>query len=124
MSSPIDRSRAALPENIRKTLEESNLPVEVATAIADLCDGLIRPEARAIEALQTVREMIRGQQIEHQVVNFDHPAIGLGQWLDSFLPQRQASQLCKIHGVSCESWQQCEALGICARSPAAGGESK
>lgn len=44
-----------------------------------------RPEARAIEALQTVREMIRGQQIEHRVVNLDHPDIGLGQWLDSLL---------------------------------------
>lgn len=32
---PLDRSRAALPENVRKVLEESNLPVEVATAIAD-----------------------------------------------------------------------------------------
>ena len=32
---PLDRSRAALPENIRKTLEASDLPVEVATAIAD-----------------------------------------------------------------------------------------
>lgn len=44
MTSPLSRSRAALPSNIRKTLEESNLPVEVATAIADLCEGLIRPE--------------------------------------------------------------------------------
>lgn len=53
MTSPLDRSRAALPENIRKTLEESNLPVEVATAIADLCDGLIRPEEERSEIRYT-----------------------------------------------------------------------
>ena len=35
---PFSRSRAFLPENIRKTLEASNLPIEVATAIADLCE--------------------------------------------------------------------------------------
>lgn len=32
---PFERSRASLPSNIRKTLEESNLPIAVATAIAD-----------------------------------------------------------------------------------------
>ena len=37
-STPFSRSRAALPENIRKTLEASNLPIDVATAIADLCE--------------------------------------------------------------------------------------
>ena len=35
---PFERSRAALPSDIRRTLEESNLPIEVATAIADLCE--------------------------------------------------------------------------------------
>lgn len=35
---PATRSAAALPADIRRTLEESNLPIEVATAIADLCE--------------------------------------------------------------------------------------
>lgn len=51
----LSRSRAALPANIRKTLED-NLPVEVATAIADYIAELaferdtlsVRPEAGAI----------------------------------------------------------------------------
>src|SRR5947207_5764409 len=34
---PLERSRAVLPTDLRRTLEESNLPIEVATAIADLC---------------------------------------------------------------------------------------
>lgn len=49
----VDRSAGAdkcwpYKVNIRKTLEESNLPVEVATAIADLCESRQRPEADAI----------------------------------------------------------------------------
>ena len=35
---PFERSRAELPKDIRKALEESNLPIEVATAIADVCE--------------------------------------------------------------------------------------
>ena len=44
------RSAAALPANVRATLEASNLPIEVATAIADLCEqrSEIVPTARAL----------------------------------------------------------------------------
>lgn len=38
-ASPATRSAAAIPSNIRRTLEESNLPIEVATAIADRLDA-------------------------------------------------------------------------------------
>ena len=44
-STPLTRSAAALPANIRKALEGSNLPIEQATAIADLCEGLSAPSA-------------------------------------------------------------------------------
>jgi hypothetical protein len=37
--SPATRSSAAFPENYRKVLEGSNLPVEVAVAIADALDA-------------------------------------------------------------------------------------
>lgn len=48
---PLDRSRSALPENIRETLEASNLPVEVATAIADLCESAESAETGSAEPL-------------------------------------------------------------------------
>jgi len=37
--SPCSRSYAAFPADYRRVLEESNLPIEVATAIADRLDG-------------------------------------------------------------------------------------
>src|SRR5437879_12814379 len=47
--SPLERSRAALPANIRATLEASNLPVEVATAIADHCEAAFEAGYKASE---------------------------------------------------------------------------
>ena len=46
---PFERSRAELLKDIRKALEESNLPIEVATAIADLCE----PRAEGVPQLLT-----------------------------------------------------------------------
>ncbi len=43
------------PVNVRRMLEESNLPVEIAAAIADVYEGLMRPEAASIP---NVRESI------------------------------------------------------------------
>ena len=40
-ATPMTRSNSVLPTNIRKALEESNLPIEQAVAIADLCEGLL-----------------------------------------------------------------------------------
>ena len=71
---PFERSQAALPVNIRKTLEESNLPVEVATAIADEIERLrqgwidanknalaerMRPEARDTSARLLLEQVRR-----------------------------------------------------------------
>lgn len=61
---PLGRSRAALPANIRKTLEESNLPIEVATAIADLCESP-RPEVGAhwvYAAAEAHRDLVMGME--------------------------------------------------------------
>lgn len=57
-SSPLTRSSSALPANIRKTLEASNLPIETATAIADLCERKIEaePTPEMIEAAIKARE--------------------------------------------------------------------
>ena len=45
--SPFDRSRKRLEGvNVRQILEASNLPVDLATAISDKCDGLLGPEER------------------------------------------------------------------------------
>ena len=101
MTSPLDRSRAALPYNIRKTLEESNLPVEVAVAIADELDRLragwieadrIALEARIRDAKQARPEAKRVECKEHE---FDEMCIFCGksirEWIkeqDSPKPQR------------------------------------
>jgi len=42
--SPLDRSAAAFPADYRRVLEASNLPVEVATAIADRLDVFSGPK--------------------------------------------------------------------------------
>ena len=43
----------------------------------------LRPEAGA---LKVVREMIRGNPIEHAIVNISEPEVGLGAWLDALFP--------------------------------------
>lgn len=96
MPSPIDRSRAALPANIRKTLEESNLPVEVATAIADLCEGLLPPEAAPTkddlreclafwQHYSSVNEGAQDDMAEERNVMLDR----MGRWLDASEPQQE-----------------------------------
>jgi len=50
-STPRSRSASAFPADYRRVLEESNLPIEVATAIADRLDGPSMPsEKTATEA--------------------------------------------------------------------------
>ena len=83
---PLDRSRAALPANIRRTLEESNLPIEVATAIADHCEAAFEAGYKAseeefhaplgteplpavmLEALDITREAVAAQVEELEAV--------------------------------------------------------
>jgi hypothetical protein len=36
-------------------------------------------------ALQTARAIIRGEQLEHAVVDLERPEVGLGAYLDSVL---------------------------------------
>lgn len=48
--SPATRSAAAFPADYRKVLEASNLPIEVATAIADALDALKIPPATRSES--------------------------------------------------------------------------
>jgi len=45
---PQSRSRAALPEDYRARLEASNLPIEIAVAIADMVDLALRSDRDAI----------------------------------------------------------------------------
>ena len=53
--SPFDRSRKRLEGvNVRQILEASNLPADLATAIADKCEGLLGPEAGAVSKLQAI----------------------------------------------------------------------
>ena len=75
-STPFSRSRAALPENIRKTLEASNLPIEVATAIADLCEE--KPEAMRrdqYEAVKFAAKHFESYGMSH--LQFGHPWTGV-----------------------------------------------
>ena len=51
---PYTRSAAALPTDYRRVLEASNLPIEVATSIADALDE----NARLREALDSARVAI------------------------------------------------------------------
>ena len=65
-STPFSRSRAALPENIRKTLEASNLPIEVATAIADLCQARqdeAQLAARLLEIAESNTELYQNERM-------------------------------------------------------------
>ena len=60
-ASPLDRSRSYLPANIRRTLEESNLSIEVATAIADECETIDRCRRELNQALDDTEKLIREQ---------------------------------------------------------------
>ena len=65
-STPFSRSRAFLPENIRKTLEASNLPIEVATAIADLCEARqdeAQLAARLLEIAESNTELYQNERM-------------------------------------------------------------
>lgn len=83
---PLDRSRAALPANIRKTLEESNLPIEVATAIADLCE--MRPE----EALRKDAERYRWLRDRHDKGDEQAFVYGARGKLDEYIDAAMASE--------------------------------
>jgi hypothetical protein len=50
---PITRSAASFPSDYRKVLEASNLPIEVAVAIADALDKRSGPNERLIVALES-----------------------------------------------------------------------
>ena len=54
-STPRSRSASAFPADYRRVLEESNLPIEVATAIADRLDGPSVPSATDATAKDATR---------------------------------------------------------------------
>ena len=60
---PIDRSRKALEGvDVRRVLEQSDLPIEIATALADMVEGLLQPEAGATDATRW-RKLLDCQRI-------------------------------------------------------------
>ena len=76
---PFERSRAELPKDIRKALEESNLPIEVATAIADLCEQRAE-EVTTDKGMSLLRQMVNLVDHFHTAVWYDkdknrHPAV-------------------------------------------------
>lgn len=71
---PLDRSRAALPSDYRERLEASNLPIEVATAIADQVDAALRSETDAAAKVEAY-EIILRQIAEHVGIETPYGAL-------------------------------------------------
>jgi hypothetical protein len=81
--SPIERSMRVLEGvNIRRSLEASGLPIEVATAIADLCE--FRPEATPSWRSCETDEPPEGQEVIVWDEGLFYLAnrIGPGRWSD------------------------------------------
>ena len=90
---PLERSRKLLHGmNIRRLLEHSDLPVEIATAIADLCEQL--PEGDAVwnaaikAAIKYVENCtIVAQDITYQPRDCGYIALGMERLLRT-IPQK------------------------------------
>lgn len=77
---PAQRSAAAFPADYRRVLEESSLPIEVATAIADRIDKLVEATRRVVDASD---QFIRDTGLKHgdlitDAVDAARPLVGRG----------------------------------------------
>ena len=81
---PFERSRAALPSDIRRTLEESNLPIEVATAIADLCEQRAEAAPSNAEWLSTLKcNSFHLTHDDEHAVNY----VTAKEWIEEYQPK-------------------------------------